>query len=101
RPSASTLFPYTTLFRSRLISRAVKGSEDDPEGIPRPFSQVGMDGYAPEVPVIGLVQLLSQEADPSGGDALCQGQGGKGQLIADPENLFQDPMGCPAKNLAA
>src|SRR2546430_10383551 len=43
RPPRSTLFPYTTLFRSRPVEHAVAHAHDHPAQDPRVGAEVGPD----------------------------------------------------------
>src|SRR2546425_4199083 len=47
RPPRSTLFPYTTLFRSRQCERFLRAGEDEVEA-PRSSPAIGLDGRARE-----------------------------------------------------
>src|SRR3989441_10314812 len=47
RPPRSTLFPYTTLFRSRQCERFLRAGEDEVEA-PRSSPAIGLDGRASE-----------------------------------------------------
>src|SRR5690348_18020511 len=46
RPPRSTLFPYTTLFRSRQHHTTFPG-DDDPEGYPAKMNMIGAILYGP------------------------------------------------------
>src|SRR3712207_6034137 len=62
RPPRSTLFPYTTLFRSHQVRRVVR-----PASLPGGAGQRGADG-------------LDQAAVRIGGDQLDPGQAARGQI---------------------
>src|SRR5438477_2037308 len=53
RPPRSTLFPYTTLFRSRAPRRGLLGLPDQARGAaqPRRRRSLGVDARAPGVPL--------------------------------------------------
>src|SRR2546425_3353522 len=74
RPPRSTLFPYTTLFRSPLLSRLQNGIESDPRigdaqhdgpfyafDRDRDLSRAGMRAYVPQRLLRYPVQARSEE----------------------------------------
>src|SRR2546430_4785031 len=67
RPPRSTLFPYTTLFRSPVVDRQVLGEEDDPglRGVVRAAALRAFDaldaGDVDEAPRLLLDHVRSEE----------------------------------------
>src|SRR2546427_13033595 len=60
RPPRSTLFPYTTLFRSRALLLAGVGGQ--PEGLTEGLMGVVRE-YAPQLPPADIVRLLTILSD--------------------------------------
>src|SRR5260370_15947167 len=63
RPRRSTLFPYTTLFRSNLYEVETAADADDPPGYETPYARIG--------PLIGASALGLSGYDLATGQSVC------------------------------
>src|SRR5690349_23094269 len=61
RPPRSTLFPYTTLFRSQRRTDESKSEEGTKPGIPHVRRVFGRAGHVVEVVVLFMVRRRSEE----------------------------------------
>src|SRR3712207_8702288 len=65
RPPRSTLFPYTTLFRSRVLPAEAHDLDREPERLAEPPDALALLGYDHEAARGGHDDLLAQQRGPA------------------------------------
>src|SRR3989441_4250747 len=102
RPPRSTLFPYTTLFRSPLLARLerrVAAVTDAVARLPRP--RVLYVLWPGPLIVPGREALVTELIQLAGGDPATAGHGGAGPRYSPEAPAAKLPAGMPLANPAA